>query len=259
MQMVDGKWTLPEISPLFQKYRAMHIAFSPDGKKMFFDSNSPMDGSDKRKDSDIWIMVRRGNDWSEPVNAGPAVNSGQEERSASIARSGNLYFASGYDLYRSVWRDGRYLPREKLGGGINTEYFELACFIAPDESWLLFSSSRPGTDGKESELDSYVSFRTGDGLWTEPRAFGTEFGIEENFFINLSPDGRYLFFGAGDVQWIDAGIIRTLRDSISFSEQGREPDIAETRARRSASRLRIFFRGSLQRELPTFLGFCKIY
>ena len=214
MKRTDGRWTLPEISPLHERYRAQHVAFSPDGLKMFFDSGSAMDGTGKKKDSDIWIMERRGKGWSEPVNAGSSVNSGQEERSPSIALNGNLYFASGYDLYRSVCRNGRYLPREKLGGGINTEYFELGCFVAPDESYLIFSSSRPWPDGTKDELDSYISFRKNDGSWTAPLAFGVKHGVGENFFIGMSPDGRYLFFGAGDVQWIDAGIIQTLRASV---------------------------------------------
>jgi ankyrin repeat protein len=212
VKKADGKWTLPAVSPLYKKYGAMHIAFSPDGKKSFFDSKSVMDGSEKKKDSDIWILHKKGNDWSGPVNAGSSVNSDQEERSASAARNGNLYFSSGYDIYRCVFREGRYLPREKMGGGINTEYYELACLIAPDESFLLFSSSRPAPDGKEVGLDTYISFRESDGSWTEPKGFGREFGVTENFFIGLSPDGRYLFFGAGDVQWLDARIIGTLRD-----------------------------------------------
>ncbi len=220
MRRIEGKWTLPEISDLHQKFRAKHIAFSPDGKKMFFDSNSAMDGSGRKKDSDIWIMERQGTGWKEPVNAGPAVNSELNERCASVALNGNLYFASGYDLYRCVYRNGRYLPREKLGGGINTEHYELSCLIAPDESYLLFSSSRPRTDGRDAELDSYICFRNRDESWTEPKGFGVEFGVNENFFISLSPDGRYIFFGAGDVQWIDAGIIQTLRKSIQQEKKG---------------------------------------
>lgn len=206
-----GKWALPEISPLDTRYRAKHVVFAPDGKKLFFDSDSGMDGTGKKKDSDIWMMERRGGEWSEPKNLGPSVNSGQEDRYPSVARNGNLYFVSGYDLYRSVYRSGRYLPREKLDQGINTEDYELGCLIAPDESYLVFSSSRPGPDRKDADLDSYVSFRKRDGSWTPPQAFGIRHGVTENFFIGLSPDGRFLFFGAGDVQWIDAAVIQALR------------------------------------------------
>ena len=211
VEKIDGRWTLPHESQLHQKYRAMHVAFSPDGQRMYFDSDSTMTGDGRTKDSDIWIVERRGNAWSEPINAGPAVNSTQQERSASIARNGNLYFESNYDIYRSVWRDGRYQPREKLGGRIDTEHLELGCLIAPDESYLIFSSSRPRPGGPESETDTYVSFRTSAGSWSEPRAFGREHGVVEHLLIGFSPDGRYLFFGAGDVQWIDARIVARLR------------------------------------------------
>jgi len=208
------KWMLPEISPLYTRYGAQHIVYSPDGTKLYFDSGSAMDETGKKKDPDIWMMQRRGEGWSEPTNPGAAVNSDKEDRSPSVARNGNLYFISGYDLYRSVYRDGRYLPREKLGGGINTEFYELGCFVAPDESYLIFSSSRPWADGTKDELDSYISFRKKDGSWTTPLAFGVKHGASENFFIGMSPDGRTLFFGAGDVQWIDAAIIQTLRASV---------------------------------------------
>jgi len=191
------KWMLPEISPLCTRYGAQHLVYSPDGTKLYFDSTSRMDGTEKKKDWDIWIMNRHGREWSEPENAGPSLNSEKEDRFPSVARNGNLYFMSDYDLYRSVYRDGRYLDREKLGGGINTEYHELGCFVAPDESYLIFSSSRPWADGTKDELDSYISFRNTDGSWTKPQAFGVKHGVVENFFIGMSPDRRYLFFGAG--------------------------------------------------------------
>jgi ankyrin repeat protein len=213
MKNKEGKWTLPSVSPLFQKYRASHITFSPDGKRLFFDTISAMDGTEKKKDSDIWYMEKRGDKdvWSEPVNPGPSVNSGKADRTASVAANGNLYFASDYDLYRSVCKNGRYMPREKLDQPINTEHYELSCFIAPDESFLLFSSNRPGRDGQSRGLNTFICFKNGDDSWTEPIGFGTDYGVEENFFITMSSDGAYIFFGAGDVQWIDAGIIQTLR------------------------------------------------
>ena len=208
-----GKWALPEISPFFIQHRAKNIVFSPDGKRLFFDSDSPMDGTEKKRDADIWVMERHVLEWSRPINLGPSVNSEQEDRVPSVARNGNLYFMAGYDLYRSVYKNGRYLSREKLGDGINTEYLEVGCLIAPDESYLVFSSSRPGPDGKDVGLDSFISFKKRDRSWTSPRPFGIKHGVEENFLIGLSPDGRFLFFGAGDVQWIDARIIQTLRTS----------------------------------------------
>jgi len=217
MIRTDEKWTLPAVSPLHERYRAKHVVFTPDGRKLFFDSDLAMDGTAKKKDSDIWMMERRGTGWSEPANPGPAVNTGLEERTPAVALNGNLYFAVGYDLYRSEWRNGRFQPREKLSGGINTEYLEVACTIAPDESYLIFSSSRPWTDGTKDELDSYIAFKKRDGSWTMPLAFGVKNGVVENFCIGLSPDRRYVFFGAGDVQWIDAAIIPTLRASVPGS------------------------------------------
>ena len=80
------------------------------------------------------------------------------------------------------------------------------------QSLALGTGTVGGIEGKEAGLDTNISFRESDGSWTEPKNFGRKLGITENFFISLSPDGRHLFFGAGDVQWLDAGVIETLRD-----------------------------------------------
>ena len=170
-----------------------------------------MDGSGKKKDSDIWMMERRADGWGEPVNPGTSVNSAQEERSASAARNGNLYFASGYDIYRCVFRDGRYMPREKLGEGINTEYYELACLIAPDESFLLFSSTRP--DLSEENIRIYVSFHNKDDSWTKPINLNDLMNFDKpSRFPCLTPNEKFIIFQSGnDYYWVSRRILDECR------------------------------------------------
>ncbi|MEJ0080379.1 MAG: hypothetical protein WDM78_05360 [Puia sp.] len=66
--------------------------FSPDGQKLYFTSNRPLQGSDSTKDYDIWYLLKKGDDWRGPFNAGTKINTGKDEFYPSQARNGNLYF-----------------------------------------------------------------------------------------------------------------------------------------------------------------------
>ncbi len=124
-------------------------------------------------------------------------------------------------------------------GRIASEYGGGDIFIAPDERTIIFSSNRPGGHGNS---DLYVSFRSGDGVWTAPQNLGPEINSPyQEYCPSLSPDGKYFFFssytrpeepsvpamrsrdhilqiyrqpynGAGDVYWADAAVIHALRE-----------------------------------------------
>ena len=96
---------------------------------------------------------------------------------------------------------------------INTEHDEYDLFIAPDESYLIFSSDRPGGFGN---VDLYISYKKGDGTWTEPKNMGRNINSGGAVFPSVTDDGRFLFFqsrrgGNGDIYWVDAKIIEELK------------------------------------------------
>jgi hypothetical protein len=139
--------------------------------------------------------------------------------------------------------DGHYLAPELLPATVNAPTHDWTPFVAPDESYLLFSSLRPGGFG---EGDIYVSFRTGDDSWTPAINLGSS--INERFnerYPCVSPDGRYLFFvsdkvapallegenlareefvqhysrpgnGWSDVYWVDAAVLDRLKAEYEF-------------------------------------------
>ncbi|HTE28436.1 TPR end-of-group domain-containing protein [Flavitalea sp.] len=98
--------------------------------------------------------------------------------------------------------------------------YEDGPYIAPDESFLIFESQRPG--GIEGSLDLYISFKNKIGSWGIPVNMGPKInsGSSERF-ARLSPDGKYLFFGSSrnmsdtnwgfDIFWIDAKVIDELK------------------------------------------------
>jgi Tol biopolymer transport system component len=75
---------------------------------------------------------------------------------------------------------------------ISTDGYESHPAVAPDESYLLFQSSRPGGYGG---VDFYVSFRNDDGSWSQPENLGEAVSGPGNVISPmLSPDGMYFFF-----------------------------------------------------------------
>ena len=83
--------------------------------------------------------------------------------------------------------------------------------IAPDESFMVFYSIRPGAlDGTETDL--YLTLRQPDGTWTRSRNMGP--GINTGYYefgARISPDKKYMFFTrstgwsskfAADIYWV---------------------------------------------------------
>jgi ankyrin repeat protein/tetratricopeptide (TPR) repeat protein len=208
-----GKWTLPAPADLWTKYGASNPVFSHDGARLFFHTSSTMTGDGRKRDNDIWFVEKTADGWSDPRNLGPNVNSAESDRLVTIAGNGTLYFTSSYDIYRSVLSDGGYQPRERLGGDISTDAIEMSPCVAPDESYLIFESNRPGGYG---ELELYICFRNADGTWSEPKNMGFTVNRGGSRFPGLTPDAKYLFFvnqrnGNADVYWVDARIVETAR------------------------------------------------
>ena len=184
----DGEWSDPE--PMGLEGRGVLApAFSPDGTRLYY--------------QDIWWVRKEEDGWGTPVSAGPAVNTDRLESQPSLAADGTLYFTGtleGAGLNRGIFRsglvDGEYGPPELLGSGINSQYIDYCPWIAADESFLLFASSRPEA---EEHMFLHVSFRQEDGSWSRPENIHSALGFQEEArFPSVSPDGRFLFFVAGD-------------------------------------------------------------
>ena len=226
MQNENGRWTAPQIAPFLDEHFSFNPVFSPDGRRLYFISNRPLEKNGKPGGFNNWYVERQGTDWSEPKHHGPMVNS-NDDWGASIARDGTLYFASGRkgsmgatDIFRSRLVNGQYTEPVNLGANINTKAREIYPFVAPDESYLLFISNRSAGEygGIDQYFDIYISFRTQDGSWTQAKQMDK--GVNSKAFETtpvVSPDGKYLFFisqrdrDAGNVYWIDGRIIEDLK------------------------------------------------
>jgi len=198
---VGGKWSTPEIAPFSGVYRDSDPVLSPDGSRLYFASDRPVDKKPKH-DFDIWVVERTKHGWGEPKNLGAPINSDSNEDFASVTADGTIYFSStragakggpgDSDIYRARPVNGKYEKVEHLGDEINSEAFELDCLIAPDESFLLIGSyARPDGFGN---YDIYVS-NNHNGVWTPSRNLGPKVNTSaRDYSPRISPDGKYLFF-----------------------------------------------------------------
>ena len=165
-------WSKPQAVSFTGKYRDLEAAFSPDGNRLYFVSNRPIHkDSVKPKDYDIWYVDRIANDWSEPKNIGAPINSSAHEFYPSITNDGAIYFTAERegavgreDIFVSRLKDGNYQKPVSLKGELNTKYFEFNAFVAPDESYILFSGQRPKEGKGRGEL--YISYAK-NGVWSK--------------------------------------------------------------------------------------------
>ena len=73
----DVRWSTPEIAPFSGQYSDIDPTLSPDGRKLFFASNRPTEGTAPRKDFDLWVVERTEGGWSD---AAQSRRSGQQCR-----------------------------------------------------------------------------------------------------------------------------------------------------------------------------------
>ena len=102
-----------------------------------------------------------------------------------------------------------------MSHGINDGAASWCPWVAPDESYLIYSSHREGEFGRG---DLYINFKDEDGNWTEPVNMGERVNSQmQERFPSVSPDGKFLFFARNmpetfsDIFWVDAKIIEELR------------------------------------------------
>ena len=218
--LVNGKWSPPEVASFSGQYSDFDPYFSADGKKLFFISNRPLQGKAPKADFDIWFVERAKTGWSAPENLGAPVNTEADEFFPAPSADGTLYFSTNrqggkgrFDIYRSRFVNGKYGEPENLGE-LNSQYTEADCYIAPDQSYLIFASyGRPDGFG---DGDLYISFNQ-NGVWTKAVNLGAGVNSPAREYAPIgSPDGKSLFFTSE----------RGFQDSIppqplSFAELGK--------------------------------------
>ena len=215
-KLKDDLWSKPVTILSHEKYGYNDPFLSPDENRLYFISNQAFDGKGEAKDIDIWYIEKDGEGWSKPINAGPNINSNQEEYYISFTKSGTMYFASNknqshHDIYYSKFMDGSFEEAVKLSDAINTEAYEADVFVSPDENYLIFCAQREEGLGRG---DLYISFKQDDGSWSPSVNMGEQVNTEGHELCPfVTADEKYLFFTSKqDIYWVSTSIIQDLRD-----------------------------------------------
>ena len=197
-RLQNGAWTTPEIAPFSGRYNDIDPTISPDGKRFFFASTRPTEGTAPKKDFDLWVMERTATGWSEPTNLGAPVNSAGSETTTSVTADGTLYIgASGREsgprtgrrLYRSRLVNGRYEAPEPLPAPIDAGEEDSNQYVSPDGRFMIYGSKRPG-----AETGLYVS-RFENGAWSAPSPLDAKLNAAYAPYTPLiSPDGKTFYF-----------------------------------------------------------------
>jgi Tol biopolymer transport system component len=198
-QKLNGRWTEPDTAWFSGRFNDLEPAFSPDGGKLFFTSNRPLNSSDSVKDYDIWYLQKNGTRWEGPFNLGAPINTDKDEFYPSLTKSGNLYFTRNNedaddDIFMSELKDGKYSLPQPLPETVNSRGDDFNAFIDPDEKYIIFSSFKRKDDLGRGDL--YFALRK-DGKWQPAVHF--EHGINSvtlDYSPFVSPDHRYFFFSS---------------------------------------------------------------
>ncbi len=200
-QYFDGFfWSEPEVARFSGQYKDLEPSFSPDGTKLFFVSKRPLDNTLNEKDYNIWYIDISKNGWSNPILLDSIVNSKSDEYFPSVSANGNLYFTASYDdtfgkedIYFSKFENGNYSSPTNIGESINSDLYEFNAFIAPDESYLIFSSF--GREDEQGGGDLYIAYRNEDGTWNKAVNMGKKINSNKlDYCPFVSVDEKYLFF-----------------------------------------------------------------
>lgn len=204
-----GHWSAPQTAPFSGHDRDLEPAFAPNGKFLIFASNRaatpggpPLDGHYNGKvfpasGGHLWKVALKNGAWQKPQLLPDSINLNDAVFSPAVTADGSLYFMRADDgggvfhIYRSRFRHGRYETPVRAAFS-NTTFGDYDPAVAPDESFLIFSSPRPPSPPHSTDL--FIVFRAA-GRWSDPVDLRSALsddvhGVE----ARLSPDRKTLYF-----------------------------------------------------------------
>jgi len=151
----DGYWSDPvELNVNDKEIASCHPTLSEDGRRLYFSSNR----SGGYGGMDIWMSEKIGNEWKDPKNLGPSVNTSGQEVFPFINGEETLYYASnghrglgGLDIFAinkvDKYDEKTWSIRENLGAPFNTKKDDFGFTMNADGESGYFSSNRVGGKG----------------------------------------------------------------------------------------------------------------
>jgi OOP family OmpA-OmpF porin len=191
-----GRWNIPQSisDKINTRLNEGTCTISADGRKLIFTSCVGREGFGS---CDLFESRKNGEQWSEPKNLGPGVNSQEWESQPSLSADGRtLYFVSDRrgglgrrDIWVSTLNDkGVWTKAKNAGAPVNTVYDEISPFIHVNNRTLYFASNGltgfGGYDIFFTEKDSALT-------WSKPQNMGSPINNhEDQFSFFVTADGK---------------------------------------------------------------------
>ncbi len=205
-KMINNTWTLESDLPFRFPGICNGVFFSPSGERAYFfiwnDSNI------------FYTSMKKNSGWSELQIMGEDINSFRSGWQFTPAENENLYFSCDGKIMVSVFDGSKHLKPVILKLENNEEVKGVTPYIAPDESYLIYSLGY-----EDDEADIYISYRLENNKWTKPVDLGPDINIKGNMDLcpMVSPDGKYMFFISRrpgpdyELFWVDTGFIEEFK------------------------------------------------
>jgi Tol biopolymer transport system component len=220
-RLEGGRLTVPVLAPFGTDGLETDACFTPDGKRLVFNSARPLPaGKAGSRVLSVWVVERTDGGWGEPRFLDSPLNDLQPVY-FSFAEDGTLYFtrSSPRGIYATEPVDGQYLEADRLPDAINGVRQVAHPAVAPDESYLVVDSAY--RQGGRLVGSLYVSFRQADGSWTEAVSLHAALNATEADVYampRITPDGEVLFFeryeaetDRSDIYWVSTAVIEAVR------------------------------------------------
>lgn len=182
----SGQWSalkedLPFNRP--EEFSVGHPAISPDGRLLVFMS----DKAGGFGGTDLYLSIRNGETWGEPVNLGPQINTAGYEMFPYFRDDGTFYFSSNmhpgmggldifsvkYDSASSAW--GKVM---NMKPPVNSSYDDFGITFVKGSDKGFFSSKRPDGTG-DDDIYSFIGNKEIQVTYD-----GDEFRIRNEFFYD---------------------------------------------------------------------------
>ncbi|WP_066632821.1 putative Ig domain-containing protein [Labilibacter marinus] len=211
----DGVWSVPQKATFAHKRYTGEPFFSPiDNDVLYLYSNH---SDNQVGELDLSFVSRKDFEWNEPRSLGAPPNMHKGQFHPCVVEDGSLYYATDKegDICRSQFKDGKYMKPVRLPypiNGANTDRTWGDPFVSPDESYLIFKSTRKGGLGQN---DIYISYKKVDGGWTNPKNLGPKINTSyDESAGDITPDGKYMTFCSNkDLYWISSSFIDRFRST----------------------------------------------
>lgn len=224
-RLEGGELTMPELAPFTHDSLESDACFTPDGKRLYFNSWRPLPGEDVPSDHhNVWFVDRTADGWSEPQFLGPPLNDYRPVY-FSIADDGTLYFtrARPREIWYTELKDGQYQEAQRMPNEINYLPNIAHPGVAPDESYVIIDSYYQLGDRLAGYL--FISFQKPDGSWTKAVSLRDALNAPDGAVHaapRITPDGKYLFFeeyraetDQADIYWVSTEVIEEMRAQVT--------------------------------------------